>query len=119
MRSTCFVIFRLQKHLSPNGRLYFIGMNPIPDIKDKNHPGYVISEVRQARDACILLAGHRCYREFPYDWMVRHIEGSGMKIVDSKKYTKVHSEISVIRQIKVAQSKLYLMQFNPLKSGKL
>lgn len=55
-----FVLNRLKEHLTPNGRLYFIGMNPIPD--EITPPGNIISEIRRARDACILLAGHRPYR---------------------------------------------------------
>jgi hypothetical protein len=35
-------------------------MNPIPD--DPAPPADIISEIRRARDACILLAGHRPYR---------------------------------------------------------
>lgn len=109
------IIARLKKHLNPNGRLYFIGMNPIPD--ETSLPTKIISEVRQARDACILLAGHRCYREFPLPWMLRHVEQAGMTPIASKKFTIMHSEVSVIRQLKVAQSKLSLLQNNPLRNG--
>lgn len=109
------IIARLKNHLNPNGRLYFVGMNPIPD--EIALPTKIVSEVRQARDACILLAGHRCYREFPLSWMIRHIDQSGMTVVGSKKFTIMHSETSVIRQLKVAQSKLSLLQNNPLRNG--
>lgn len=56
--------FRLKKQLNPNGRLYFIGMNPIPDKPPAHTPAQaqIISEIRQSRDACILLASHRPYR---------------------------------------------------------
>ena len=54
------VIKRLKRHLSPQGRLYLVGMQPIPDHAPG--PAEVITEVRRARDACILLAGHRPYR---------------------------------------------------------
>ena len=50
----------MKNHLTPNGRLYFIGMNPIPD--ETADPACIVSEVRRARDSCILLAGHRPYR---------------------------------------------------------
>jgi hypothetical protein len=55
-----FCFHRLSEHLSPEGRLYFIGMNPIPD--ESYPPTNIISEIRRARDACILLAGHKPYR---------------------------------------------------------
>lgn len=40
-------------------------MNPIPD--DPAPPADIISEIRRARDACILLAGHRPYRSAAAD----------------------------------------------------
>lgn len=46
--------------MNTNGRLYVIGMNPIPD--HALQPAEIITEVRRARDACIQLAGHRPYR---------------------------------------------------------
>ena len=48
-------------HLNPGGRIYIVGMNPIPD-HSSNPAAELVTEVRRARDACILLAGHRPYR---------------------------------------------------------
>jgi len=58
------IIKRLKRHLSPQGRLYLVGMQPIPD--HAAGAAEVITEVRRARDACILLAGHRPYRWVPF-----------------------------------------------------
>jgi len=109
------IIKRLQDHLTPSGRMYFIGMNPIPD--EKNPPGNIISEIRRARDACILLAGHRTYREFPSSWMKRHIEAAGMRVVGISNFTILHSEESALRQIRVAKSKLDYMVDANLRNG--
>ena len=49
--------------------------------------------------------------------MKRHIEQAGMIVVDSKNYSILHSEDSATRQIKVAKSKLSLMQDKSLKIG--
>lgn len=102
-------------HLNPGGRLYFIGMNPIPD--DAPGQGQIICDIRKARDACILLAGHRPYREHPLTWMERHLNQNRMVITHRKNFTILHSEMSAMRQIKVAQSKLELIRSNPLKTG--
>jgi hypothetical protein len=56
------ILDKLKDHLNPNGRLYIIGMNPIPDHAP--YPAEVVTEVRRARDSCILLAGHRPYRYY-------------------------------------------------------
>ena len=102
------VVARLRKHLKPgSGRLYVIGLAPIPD----HAPGAadIVCEVRRARDACILLANHRPYREYPMDWMTRHLEKSGFKVMHTKKCTILHSEESILRQLRVGSSKLDLM----------
>jgi hypothetical protein len=95
--------------------MYFVGMSPIPD--ETNPPGCIISEIRRARDACILLAGHRPYREFPLHWMTRHLSQAGMKVLDSHNFTILHSENSAIRQVKVARNKLDFMEDQALRQG--
>jgi hypothetical protein len=51
---------RLQMHLNPGGRMYIVGLEPIPE----QAPGTadILCQTRKLRDACILLAGNRCYR---------------------------------------------------------
>jgi hypothetical protein len=49
------ILDKLKQHLSPLGRLYIVGMNPIPDQAPS--PADLICEIRRARDASILLAG--------------------------------------------------------------
>ena len=41
--------------------------------------------------------------------MERHLRRAGLDIVDSQKFTILHNESSLIRQLKVGQSKLPLM----------
>lgn len=101
------IIEKLKAHLNDDGRLFVVGMNPIPDHADP--PADIVTEVRRARDSCILLAGHRPYREFPLEWIVRHLERAGFHVVRSKSFTILHSTDSMTRQLKVAQSKLPLM----------
>jgi len=109
------IIRKLKQHLLPNGRLYFIGMNPIPD--EPTSPACIISEIRRARDACILLAGHRPYREFPSSWMQRHIEGTGLHFLEMKSFTILHSEESALRQLRVGRSKLDFILDKNLRDG--
>jgi len=46
---------RLCTHLKSNGRIYVVGLEPIPDKADGD--GNLICKVTKLRDACILLAG--------------------------------------------------------------
>jgi len=45
---------RLAKHLKEGGRMYVVGLNPIPD--KVNGDGDLFCRVTKLRDACILLA---------------------------------------------------------------
>ncbi|CAM9557708.1 unnamed protein product [Discosporangium mesarthrocarpum] len=95
---------RLKRHLAPGGRLYVVGMQPLPD-----HPGGVaelVCEGARLRDACILLAGHRCYREYPLDWIARQLKGSGFAVPSTRKMPVVYTPRTVKRQLDVASRKL-------------
>lgn len=74
---------RLRRHVREDGRLYVIGLAPYPNTAD-TPGGRMILEIARLRDACILLAGHRCYREYPLKWVIRHIERSGYKVQDAR-----------------------------------
>ena len=109
------IVAKLAQHLNPDGRLYVIGMNPIPD--HATPPADVVTEVRRVRDSCILLAGHRPYREFPLDWMNRHLDRANFEVVNTKSFTILHSEESILRQLRVGQSKLPLFPNDELRRG--
>ncbi len=97
---------RLTKHLKPGGRLYIVGLNPIPDtaVGDAD----IFCRVTKLRDACILLAGHRCYREYPIEWIERHLQKSGLKVINASKFPIMYSHNAIVRQLNVARSKLPL-----------
>jgi hypothetical protein len=101
---------RLNQHLKPGGRLYVIGLNPIPHRDDTNDVNAnIICKVARVRDACILLAGHRCYREYPVEWIERHLEKvPGLKVVQSSRFPIMYSHAAIVRQLNVARSKLSL-----------
>jgi len=53
-----------------------------------------------------LCAGHRCYREYPYEWIERHIKLAGLRVVDTAKFPILYSHSAIVRQLNVARSKL-------------
>lgn len=107
---------RLKRHIDPNtGILYIIGLEPIP--YNENFPADVICDVVRMRDACILLAGHRCYREYPMSWVERMLESHGFKVLSTEKLPILYSEHSIRRQLNVARSKLPLFKDRALASA--
>lgn len=107
---------KLNALLKPGGRMYIVGLEPLPDQVDGD--ANVMCRVRQVRDACILLAGHRCYREYPLEWIERQCANiPGLKLVASKKFPILYRHATIVRQINVARSKLPLFQNSALSKA--
>jgi hypothetical protein len=106
---------KLLSLLKPHtGRLYIVGLEPIPDAPpvtdDPNHAAAgIVCRVRQVRDACILLAGHRCYREYPRDWVVRNVAACGGLVRHTKTFPILYRHATILKQINVGRSKLPYM----------
>lgn len=75
---------RLFQRLRPliGGRLYIIGLEPYVPFSSDDPAGRIVVEIGRLRDACLLLAGQRPYREYPMDWVLRHLEQAGLRTVD-------------------------------------
>ena len=100
------IFSRLVSHLKPGGRIYIVGLNPIPD--KVSGPANIFCKVTKMRDSCILLAGNRCYREYPPDWIERHLELAGLNVLSQSKFPIMYSHRTIVRQLNVARSKLKL-----------
>ena len=109
------VFSRLVEHLKPGGFLYVVGLNPIPDEVDG--PADVFCRVTKARDACILLAGHRCYREFPVDWVRDKLGEAGLEIRNTRCFPILYTHAAIVRQINVGRSKLGFFRNKALADG--
>ena len=100
------MIQKLLQLLKPGGRLYIVGLEPIPDKVEGDAD--IICKVRQIRDACILLARHRCYREFPVDWITNQIGlvSSTAKLLETHRFPILYKHATIVRQINVGRSKI-------------
>ncbi|CEG35992.1 protein tyrosine phosphatase [Plasmopara halstedii] len=101
---------RLEKLLVPGGRIYLVGLQPLSesqvpagssdaDIKASK----LIQDVARIRDACLLLASRRCYREYPIDWSHRQLEQSGLEVRNSVRLINVYDRSSITRQLEVGR----------------
>ena len=89
---------RVRPHVAD--RLYLVGLEPQP------RDGSVLDEVCRLRDAAILLAGHRCYREYPRDVVLAWLARAGFKAIDSKLFPNRLGARFVNGQLDVAVRKL-------------
>jgi hypothetical protein len=94
---------RLRPHVG--GRFYLVGLDPYPDATS-DPGGRLILEIARLRDACILLAGHHCYREYPMEWTVQQLERSGYRILEAVRVPIVYRERFVNGQLDVCVGKL-------------
>ena len=101
---------RLRSHCKNN--LYVIGQEPLPNAFSKG--GELIRQLYQLRDSCILLAGHKCYREYPQRWVLDNLQHHNFQIIASQHFGMSLGSSFVRSQIQVCQSKLRYFQSKSL-----
>ena len=94
---------RMAPHVG--GRLYVVGLEPIPYRAD-TEGGRLIMEINRLRDACILLANHRCYREYPRDWVINNLGRHGFVVEEVETIGIVYRQGYVDNQLDVCRRKL-------------
>ncbi|CEM28277.1 unnamed protein product [Vitrella brassicaformis CCMP3155] len=100
------IFSRLVQHLKPGGWLYVVGLEPFSNSEPTSKATELLQQVARVRDACILLAGHRCYREYPQEWVHRQLEQVKCRMDASERWPNVYSARQVERQIQVGRDKL-------------
>lgn len=94
---------RLRAHVGE--RLYVVGLEPYGGAPD-SLGGQLILEIARLRDACILLAGDRCYREFPLEWVLRSLEEAGFVVEDAQVFPIRYGPRFIDGQLDVCERKL-------------
>jgi hypothetical protein len=68
--------------------------------------GKLIVEIGRLRDACLLLAGERPYREYPMDWVLRHLRQSGYRCVDAQRFGIRYGDSFIHGQLDMCDGRL-------------
>ncbi|CAJ1510165.1 class I SAM-dependent methyltransferase [[Mycobacterium] holstebronense] len=110
---------RLRPLIADTGRLYVTGLEPYVQYRPETESGRIIWEIGRARDACLLLAGERPYREYPLDWMLRQLERAGFAIVESRRFPIRYGPGHVNRQLDMCRRRLQRFGSAALGSGML
>jgi hypothetical protein len=93
---------RLKPHVGQF--LYIIGMEPL--AKPSTEGEKLIKEIVDLRDACILLAGHKPYREYPRTWTERQMKRDGYTILKSCSFPILFGRHFINGQLDVCKRKL-------------
>jgi len=65
------------------GVMYVTGIEPyVPDIVERE-VGSFVGDLGRLRDACMLLARERPYREYPAEWVAMHLQAVGFEVTDT------------------------------------
>ncbi len=95
---------RLRPHVGK--ALLLIGLEPYPEgflaPGDTSSPEYILRETIRLRDATLLLAKRRVYREYPMDWIVAHMEDAGFTVVEAMRVPLSYGKTWVNAQLQVA-----------------
>ena len=86
-------------------KLFVVGLEPYQDPAS-SEGGRLVVEVARLRDACILLAGHRCYREYPLEWVERSLDRAGFRVERSLRFPINYRKRFVKSQLEVCRRKL-------------
>jgi hypothetical protein len=93
---------RLRPHC--RGRIYVVGLEPYGAASDEG--GSIVWEIARLRDACILLAGDRCYREYPRAWVKDRMAHAGFEITSDRAFPIRYGPAFVKGQLDVCRRKL-------------
>lgn len=87
-------------------RLYVLGLEPYVSHVPTDPAGRLVSEIGRLRDACLLLSGDRPYREYPLDWVLRHLQLAQLRTVDVHRIPVRYGERFVNSQLDLCSSAL-------------
>lgn len=110
---------QLFKRLRPmvGKRLYVIGQEPYVPYYPADTAGRLVSRIGRLRDACLLLAGERPYREYPLDWVLRHLEAAGFHVLDARQYPIRYKERFINGQLDMCNQRLAKLADRPLAAA--
>lgn len=87
-------------------RLYVIGLEPYVPYFPEDAAGRIVCEIGRLRDACLLLANERPYREYPMDWVLRQLRLAGFKPLDTRRFAIRYGERFVNSQLDMCDQRL-------------
>jgi len=98
------VFERLRPHVG--GRIYVTGVEPYVPFPAPTEAGQMVREIGCLRDACLLLAGERPYREFPIQWVMRKMIAAGFYISEAKHFPVIYRERFITSQLDMCCDRL-------------
>ena len=90
-------------------RMYIIGLEPYVPIFPQDEVALYIGDVGRFRDSCLLMARERPYREYPSDWIVRHLHRANFNVLSGKRFPIRYGERFVNSQMNMCTQRIQRM----------
>ena len=87
-------------------RLYVIGVEPYVVEQPSDPAGDMVFRIGRFRDACLLLAGEKPYREYPAQWVIEHLRASGFRLINAEHFAIRYKAHFVNSQIDMCAPRL-------------
>lgn len=87
-------------------RLYLVGLEPYVPFDATTAAGKLVVEIGRLRDACLLLAGERTYREYPSAWVARQLDRAGFEVIETKRFPIRYGKKFVDGQMKMCRQRM-------------
>lgn len=100
------VLERMKRHIKPGGRLYITGLEPYVPVVEPTPVGQYVGDLGRLRDACLLLARERPYREYPSDWVMRHLHRAGYEVTGGQRFPIRYGERFVRSQCRMCRQRV-------------
>ncbi|WP_216352894.1 hypothetical protein [Sphingomonas sp. LM7] len=98
-------------------RFYLVGLEPYVTHEPDSEAGRLAWEIGRYRDACLLLAGERPYREYPMDWVVVRMAQAGFRILDAQRFPIRYKARFVNSQIDMCAQRLAKLEDRSLAAA--
>ena len=99
------------------GRLYITGLEPYVPVVVEDEIGRFVGDLGRLRDACMLLAGDRPYREYPAAWVVDQLRRCGLNVTETKHFSIRYRSKFLESQLSICEDRVKRLPDQTLASA--
>lgn len=88
------------------GSLYVTGLEPYVPLVADEEVGAFIGDLGRMRDACMLLARDRPYREYPAAWTIAQLQRAGFKVTAQRSFKIRYRQRFLSSQLEICEERL-------------
>jgi len=99
------------------GTLYITGLEPYVPVLADEEVGLFVGDLGRLRDACMLLARDRPYREYPAPWVVSELRRAGFRVTDVQHFRIRYRRQFLASQLAICEDRVQRFADNELATA--